>query len=63
MKSEDDYWEKYDHEHDAPTGPTESVICTACNGSGEGAYDGSRCSACRGRGEVEVELNDEREEP
>lgn len=25
-------------------------ICGACNGSGEGRYDGSRCSSCRGGG-------------
>lgn len=37
------------------TGPTESEICSACNGSGEGAYDGSCCMVCGGSGEVEVE--------
>lgn len=26
-------------------------VCSACNGSGEGAYDGSVCSECGGRGE------------
>lgn len=28
------------------------ALCSACNGSGEGAYDGSTCRACRGRGEL-----------
>lgn len=26
-------------------------ICPACNGSGEGQHEGSRCSICKGRGE------------
>lgn len=25
-------------------------ICSYCNGSGEGMYDGTRCSACGGSG-------------
>lgn len=25
--------------------------CPACNGSGEGAFDGATCSTCRGKGE------------
>ena len=29
----------------------EPSICPACNGSGEGQYDGTRCSTCKGRGE------------
>lgn len=29
----------------------EDEICGACNGSGEGMYDGSTCSACKGAGE------------
>lgn len=27
-------------------------LCGACNGSGEGYADGTRCRVCRGRGEV-----------
>ena len=27
-------------------------ICPACNGSGEGQYDGTRCSSCKGRGVI-----------
>ena len=34
------------------TDESEIVYCSACNGSGEGAYDGSICSTCKGRGEV-----------
>ena len=26
-------------------------ICTNCNGSGEGMYDGTKCRVCKGRGE------------
>ncbi len=29
---------------------TESDICTNCNGSGEGMYDGSTCYICNGSG-------------
>lgn len=56
--NDDDYWERFDHEHDAPSGATQSVICSACNGSGEGMFDGSRCSTCGGSGEVEEEICD-----
>lgn len=28
----------------------EAPYCTACNGSGEGQYDGSHCSSCKGTG-------------
>lgn len=30
----------------------EAGICPACNGSGEGYSDGSRCNACKGKGEI-----------
>lgn len=29
----------------------EEGYCSACAGSGEGQYEGSRCSTCKGRGE------------
>lgn len=29
-----------------------TTICPACNGSGEGMYEGTRCSTCGGKGEV-----------
>ena len=32
----------------------EPELCTACNGSGEGQYDGTRCSYCGGRGSIET---------
>ena len=28
----------------------ENPICTDCNGSGEGMYDGTTCHTCHGRG-------------
>jgi hypothetical protein len=27
-------------------------ICSQCNGSGEGQYDGTKCHRCHGKGEV-----------
>lgn len=39
--------------------PDEAAICIACNGSGEGMYDGTRCRSCGGSG---VERT-ERDEP
>lgn len=30
--------------------PDETAICIACNGSGEGMYDGTRCRSCGGSG-------------
>lgn len=27
-----------------------ATLCTACNGSGEGMTDGSRCYYCKGKG-------------
>jgi len=32
--------------------PQETDICPACEGSGEGEFDGSVCLTCRGRGEA-----------
>jgi len=29
----------------------EPGICLTCNGSGEGAYEGTTCRACKGKGE------------
>lgn len=34
-------------------------ICTACNGSGEGQYDGTTCSTCDGSGVVYEGEDDE----
>lgn len=31
------------------------LLCGACNGSGEGMYDGSRCSECKGTGGSSLE--------
>lgn len=30
--------------------PEDDEICSDCNGSGEGMYDGTRCCACGGSG-------------
>lgn len=37
----------------------EDEICSACNGSGEGMYDGSRCYKCKGTGNEPVEIEDD----
>jgi DnaJ-class molecular chaperone len=34
---------------------TDPQICSTCNGSGEGNYDGSSCRDCRGRGETQAD--------
>lgn len=36
------------------TNAIETEICTSCNGSGEGLYDGKKCDVCFGSGEVPV---------
>lgn len=37
---------------DAPDPDREPEQCSACSGSGEGRYDGTRCQYCNGRGET-----------
>ena len=37
---------------DSEVSEGESGYCTACDGSGEGQYDGTRCGTCKGKGEV-----------
>lgn len=32
--------------------PSDTEICPACEGSGEGEFDGAVCHTCRGRGEA-----------
>lgn len=48
--------EDFDGEYDANDVYSESNkerdICPACNGSGEGMYDGGSCSNCKGSGET-----------
>ena len=39
--------EHLEEEEDPDEDPT---ICVACNGSGEGQYDGTKCSTCKGKG-------------
>lgn len=36
-----------------------TLICSTCNGSGEGMYDGSTCRTCKGKGEVPCECTEE----
>ena len=36
----------------------EPELCTACNGSGEGMYDGTKCSYCGGRGTISLHEDD-----
>jgi len=48
----DDYIEEHDDED-------EGMICPACNGSGEGGYDGSTCSRCGGYGEISANEDDD----
>lgn len=35
---------------DKQIGIYEDNMCTLCNGSGEGMWDGSTCSSCKGSG-------------
>ena len=50
------YAEVADDDDDGP------CLCSHCNGSGEGRYDGSTCQACRGSGEVrDLEAERDRE--
>ena len=37
----------------------EPVICSACNGSGEGMHEGTSCGTCGGGGEILVEVADD----
>ena len=36
------------------------VLCSNCNGSGEGMHDGTTCYVCRGSGEVS--MNDDHDD-
>lgn len=50
-----DLYDKYDHleteEPEVEETDEEPGYCTACNGSGEGQYEGTTCRTCKGRGE------------
>lgn len=51
MTQSDDSPDSFDDmDPDPPDYPPE--ICSACSGSGEGRYDGTRCHYCNGRGET-----------
>jgi len=50
-----DVYDQYSHkETEEPVVEVteEPGYCTACNGSGEGMYDGSVCNTCKGKGEI-----------
>ena len=49
----DYYSDEEDRDYDEPSCKScEDDLCTNCNGSGEGMYDGSRCYVCKGKGTV-----------
>lgn len=50
-------------EVNAPEEPEEPGICVACNGSGEGKYDGTTCSTCHGKGVERVKAEEDEEPP
>jgi len=57
-------WDEYEDARSYQLNPkdvdhVESVICSGCNGSGEGMYEGSRCRDCGGSGEILVEIEEE----
>ncbi len=58
---DDDNDDRYSDDDD-DRGPGEMAICPACNGSGEGQYDGTTCSTCGGSGETWQETEPETEE-
>ena len=37
----------------------EPELCTYCNGSGEGMYDGTRCGHCGGRGTMRHDMEEQ----
>jgi DnaJ-class molecular chaperone len=39
----------------------EITLCSSCDGSGEGIYDGSRCHACNGTGINDPERDRQRD--
>ena len=49
MIQSDDSPDSFD---DSPEPNNEPEICSACSGSGEGRYDGTKCQYCNGRGET-----------
>jgi DnaJ-class molecular chaperone len=63
VSREDAYWERYDCQgpgifHMGTSKGLEEVICSACNGSGEGRFEWTTCSECDGSGVVLVEINE-----
>ena len=54
MVNDEDIIEEQEEERDYLDLP----ICSRCNGSGEGMWDGSRCSSCNGSGEVKPKIDE-----
>ncbi len=58
MTRRDELFDEYDSGLDAVDLPdddaseAEEQLCTTCNGSGEGQFDGTRCPVCKGWGVV-----------
>jgi len=48
---------------DDPSDEDEPDICSGCNGSGEGQYDGTSCSTCGGSGVIYPGNPDDDERP
>lgn len=46
-------------EVEEPEDDDEDDLCSACNGSGEGMYDGSTCSTCHGYGHERPERDED----
>ena len=56
----DYYNDEPECDYDEPNTKTyEEDLCTNCNGSGEGMYDGSRCYVCKGKGTVATLTEDD----
>lgn len=49
MTQDDDSPDSFD---DTLEPDPEPETCSACSGSGEGRYDGTRCQYCNGKGET-----------
>jgi DnaJ-class molecular chaperone len=54
MVSDEDIIEEQEEERDYLDLP----LCSRCNGSGEGTYDGSRCTSCNGSGEQKPKIDE-----
>ena len=58
MLTEDGHCHADEPEQEDDDDDDDEHICSGCNGSGEGMYDGSRCYKCHGTGEEPCEKDD-----